>query len=94
LAEAETQVVFPFYLRLKRGGRLGHGVLNTYFERSNAPGHSGWQFHFFPLLSFGASQHGQQDGVWWRLLYGLAGYERRGPHRRVHALYLPIPLKD
>jgi hypothetical protein len=93
LAKTDTKVAFPFYLRLQRGASLGHAVLNTYYERRREPQHQSWQFHFFPLLSMGGGQHGDQDHVWWRLLYGLAGYERRGPHRRVHALYLPIEIK-
>jgi hypothetical protein len=93
-AQARTQVVFPFYLRLQRGGALGHAVLNTYYERKNEPSHKSWQFHFFPLLSFGGGQRGKEDDVWWNLLYGVAGYERRGPHRRIQALFLPIQLKD
>jgi hypothetical protein len=94
LAKAHTRVVFPFYLRLERGASLGHAVLNTYYEKKQEPSHKSWQFHFFPLISFGAGERGKEDDKWWSLLYGLAGYERRGSHRRVTAFYLPFQMKD
>ena len=53
-------------------------------------GGSDWEFHFFPLFSYGESP----DGHWWNVLYGLAGYERRGSMTKLKTLWVPIPLSD
>lgn len=82
-------VAFPFYGRGVVGERTRHFVLNTMVER-HASKDKRWAFHFFPLVSMGGSERDQ----WWRFLLGLAGYDRRGPHRRIHALWLPFNLKD
>ena len=51
-------------------------------------GGTDWEFHFFPAFSFGHSP----TGHWWNVLYGLAGYTRRGNLVKVRALWIPITL--
>jgi hypothetical protein len=87
--QRRTSYVLPLYLRLERGTRVGHSVLNTYFERTDDPGNKRWQFHFFPLVSFG----GGEKQKWWSFLYGLAGYERRGQYRRIRVFWIPFQLR-
>jgi hypothetical protein len=87
--QRRTSYVLPLYLRLERGKSLGHSVLNTYFQRDEQPGNRRWQFHFFPVLSFG----GGEKQKWWNFLYGLAGYERRGQYRRMRLFWIPIRLR-
>lgn len=89
LAE-RTTVAFPFYFRTERGERTRHFALNTFYETIEQPKGSTWQFHLFPLLSLG----GGDDAKWWKFLYGFAGYDRRGVHRRMHALWIPIELRQ
>jgi hypothetical protein len=84
-----TSYTLPLYLRLERGTKVGHSVLNTYVQRDEVPGNRSWQFHFFPLVSFG----GGEKQKWWNFLYGLAGYERRGAYRRMRLFWIPIRLR-
>jgi hypothetical protein len=84
---ARYTVAFPFYARSKVQERTRHFSLNTMYETSS--GKEGrWQFHFFPLFARGGSARDR----WWSVLYGLAGYDRRGPHRRVQAFWIPFDL--
>jgi hypothetical protein len=71
------------------GDRTRHFALNTMTERHNTKDKR-WQFHFFPLLQLGGSEHDK----WWSVLYGLAGYDRRGGHRRARAFWIPFALSD
>lgn len=82
-------VAFPAYARSKVGERTRHFALNTMYEHSSDK-EGRWQFHFFPLFARGGSKNDR----WWNVLYGLAGYDRRGTHRRVQVLWLPFELKD
>jgi hypothetical protein len=83
-------VAFPIYWHFenKTEGSLGQLALNTYYGRKRVAGGTDWQFHFFPLLSFGANP----EGHWWNILYGLTGYERSGSYARVKAFWIPIQV--
>lgn len=87
--DARYTVTFPFHARSKVSDRTRHFVLNTMTEHRSDKDKS-WQFHLFPLFSVGGSERSK----WWNVLYGLAGYDRRGGHRRVTAFWLPFNLKD
>jgi hypothetical protein len=80
-------VAFPFWGRSVVGERTRHFVLNTMAESSTAKD-GRWQFHFFPFFARG----GSRDSRWWSVLYGLAGYDQRGAHRRAQAFWLPFDL--
>ena len=64
-----------------------YSLAHVYRERK-VPGGSDWEFHFFPLFSFGQSPVGH----WWNVLYGLAGYSREGAASKMKLLYIPITL--
>lgn len=85
--DARYTVAFPFYGRGQVGERTRHFVLNTMTEKS--AGKDGrWSFHFFPFYA----QGGSDQDKWWSVLYGLAGYDRRGGHRRGQAFWVPFSL--
>jgi hypothetical protein len=86
--ERQTLSVFPFYTRWVRSEYDRTLVLNSYFEKKREPGGVRWQYHFFPFFSRG----GMNDDRWWNVLYGIAGYDRRGPHRRAKAFWVPFKL--
>ncbi len=88
LAKKRNTVAFPLYFRTVRGERTRSFALNTFFERKTDPQGKHWQFHLFPLTSFGG---GDQE-KWWNFLYGVAGYERRGTHKRMKLFFIPINL--
>lgn len=81
-------VVFPFFWRFADTKGTTQVIGNTfYFEEKTKKG-TDWQFHLFPLLSFGANP----DGHFWNILYGLAGYTREGTMAKMRIGYVPIEL--
>ncbi|MDB4975650.1 MAG: hypothetical protein JWN48_3991 [Myxococcaceae bacterium] len=86
---ARYTVTFPFYARSVVGDRTRHFAVNTMYEKRKDTDRS-WQFHFFPFMARG----GSKNSKWWSLFYGLAGYDKRGVHRRMHILWLPFELAD
>ena len=44
--------------------------------------------HVFPAFSYGETPNGH----WWNVLYGLAGYTRRGDFAQIRTLWIPITV--
>lgn len=87
---SRATVAFPFYWRFADDDGVAQLALNTYYrERKTAAG-TDWEFHFFPAFSYGETP----DGHWWNVLYGLAGYTRRGTMTKVRTLWIPITLSE
>ncbi|HEX6765297.1 MAG TPA: hypothetical protein VF103_07455, partial [Polyangiaceae bacterium] len=63
-------------------------VGNVYYHESKISTGTEWEIHVFPAFSYGETP----DGHWWNVLYGLAGYTRRGDMVKVRALWIPIPI--
>ena len=80
-------VAFPFFWRFREGNTTSTLVLNVYHRERVREDSSEWEFHFFPFFSYGESSQG---GHWWRIFYGLAGYERRGPYGITTLFYVPF----
>ncbi|MEQ8461393.1 MAG: hypothetical protein RLO52_14110 [Sandaracinaceae bacterium] len=81
-------VLFPFFWRFREGNTTSTLVLNVYHrERTRTDGSSEWEFHVFPFFSYGEYSTG---GHWWKIFYGLAGYERRGPYGITTLAYIPF----
>jgi len=65
-------------------------ALNSlYTTERHADGTEGWHFHFIPLFDFGRDR---PEDVEWSVLYGLFGYERRGPYARIKVFWLPFEI--
>ena len=86
--ERDTMAVFPFYTRWVRGETTARWCSTPTTRRSASPQGVRWQYHFFPFFSRG----GIDDDRWWNVFYGLAGYDRRGEHRRGKAFWIPFKL--
>ena len=80
-------VAFPFFWRFREGNTTSTLVLNVYHRERVREDSSEWEFHFFPFFSYGESSQG---GHWWRIFYGLAGYERRGRYGITTLFYVPF----
>lgn len=80
-------VAFPFFWRFREGNTTSTLVLNVYHRERVRQDSSEWEFHIFPFFSYGESSQG---GHWWRIFYGLAGYERRGPYGITTLFYVPF----
>jgi hypothetical protein len=81
---------FPFYWRFADKDSVSQLVVNTYYREKQIKDGRMWQFHFFPFFSYGETP----DGHWWNLLYGLAGYTRRGDLVKVRTLWVPITVSS
>ncbi len=88
--KSRATVVLPFYYRFAGEGSVTQLALNTYYKENRVRGGKEWEFHFFPLFSYGESPVGH----WWNILYGLAGYTREGTMSKMRALYIPIQLSQ
>jgi hypothetical protein len=89
-AHSRTTLALPAYFRMADDASLTQVALNTFYREKKVVGGTEWEFHFFPLFSYGQSP----TGHWWNLLYGLAGYTHEGTAATMRALYLPIPLSE
>lgn len=88
--KSRTTVVFPVMFRFADQQTVSQLTLNTYYHETKVHGGTEWEFHFFPLFSYGESP----SGHWWNVLYGLAGYTRDGTLSKMRALYIPIKLSE
>lgn len=88
---SRTTILPPaLYVRHRSEDMTYQIFLNTFYkERRYANGKS-WEFHLLPLVSFG----GNPGGHFWKVLFGLSGYERKGSKSTMHALWIPIPLSE
>ena len=82
-------VAFPFYWRFVEGVTETQLFLNPYFRRRQWVNEGRWEteFHFAPLFDWGERSDGEH---WWRVLYGLIGWEHRARHDRLWLFYIPI----
>jgi hypothetical protein len=87
---SRTTVLAPLFVRIADDKVVNQLVLNTFYREKKVAGGTDWEFHFFPLFSYGQNP----SGYWWNVLYGLAGYTQEGTMSKVRALYIPIKLSD
>ncbi len=86
--KGRSTVGFPFYWRFSDDREVSQLVGNVYYHETKVSGGLDWQIHIFPAFSYGETP----DGHWWNILYGLAGYTRRGAMSQVRTLWIPITL--
>jgi hypothetical protein len=87
---SRTTIVPPVFFRFADDKSISQIALNTYYREKKVEGGTDWEFHVFPVFSYGQSP----TGHFWNVLYGLAGYSRDGTASKVRALYIPIKLSD
>lgn len=80
-------VAFPFFWRFREGNTTSTLVLNVYHRERVRADSSEWEFHFAPFFSYGENSQGDH---WWRIFFGLAGYERRGAYGITTLFYVPF----
>jgi len=86
--KSRATVVFPAFWRFASDKDVSELVGNVYYHEARKPSGKDWEVHIFPAFSYGETP----DGHWWNILYGLAGYTRRGSTVKVRALWIPITL--
>jgi len=87
---SRSTVAFPLYWRFSDDTSVSQLLGNMYYHERRVGSALDWEFHFFPAFSYGETP----DGHWWNILFGLAGYTRRGPLTKVRALWIPITTSD
>jgi len=87
---SRVTIALPFFYRFADDRSLSQLALNTYYRERKVPGGTDWEFHFFPLFSYGQSPAGH----WWNVLYGLAGYTHEGTMAKMRLFYVPIKLSQ
>lgn len=87
---SRATVVLPAYYRFADDTTVSQVALNTYYHEKKVSGGTEWEFHLFPVFSYGESPNGH----WWNVLYGMAGYTREGTAAKVRAFYIPIKLSE
>jgi len=85
---SRSTVVFPAFWRFSDGKEVSQLVGNVYYHEARLTGGTDWEFHVFPAFSYGETP----DGHWWNILYGLAGYTRRGSLVKVRTFWIPITV--
>jgi len=83
---SRATVAFPVYWRFADETSVSQLVANTYYHERRVAHGLDWELHFFPVFSYGQTPNGH----WWNVLYGLAGYTRRGEFTQVRTLWIPI----
>jgi hypothetical protein len=86
---SRSTVAFPAFWRFADDKEVSQLVGNVYYhEQKLSSGGSDWEVHVFPAFSYGETP----DGHWWNVLYGLAGYTKRGANVKVRTLWIPITV--
>jgi len=86
--KSRATVVFPAYWRFSKEREVSQLVGNVYYHETKLSTGLDWEIHIFPAFSYGETP----DGHWWNILYGLAGYTRRGDFSQMRTLWIPITL--
>lgn len=86
--DSRTTIGFPLFWRFAEKDELSQLVGNSYYHERKVPGGLDWEFHFFPVFSYGETP----DGHWWNVLYGFTGYTRRGARTEARALWIPFEI--
>jgi hypothetical protein len=87
---SRATVGFPLYWRFADDNGVSQLVGNVYYHEKKVSHGLDWEVHIFPAFSYGETPNGH----WWNLLFGLAGYTRRGESVQVRTLWIPIPVSS
>ncbi len=89
-ATSRATVAFPLFWRFASydTGSVTQVAGNTLYMERRVRGGTDWSFHVLPLFSYGR----EPEGYFWNVLFGLAGYTRRGTDAYVRAFWIPFQV--
>lgn len=87
---SRATVGFPVFWRFSDDDGVSQLVGNVYYHERKVAFGLDWELHVFPLFSYGETPNGH----WWNILFGLAGYTRRGETAQVRTLWIPITVSS
>lgn len=88
--QSRATVAFPLFWRFDDGDVVSQLLGNVYYHERKLRQGLDWEIHIFPAFSYGETP----DGHWWKLLYGLAGYTRKGAMTKMYAAWIPFVLSE
>ena len=82
-------VALPFVAHIHEGITDTDLVLTNYYRHREwrNEGRWEWEIHVSGLFDYGETSEHEQ---WWRILYGLVGFEHRADHDRLWLFWMPI----
>lgn len=88
---SRTTIGFPVYWRFAKPETrsITQVAGNTVYVERHVRGGQDWEFHVAPVFSYGRSP----GGHFWNILFGLAGYSRKGEDAYVRALWIPFHVR-
>lgn len=89
-SKGRTTIGFPFYWRFasNQDGTVTQVAGNTLYREHRVSGGTDWEFHLLPVFSYGENP----SGYWWKVFFGLAGYEHSNESRTMQVFWAPIQL--
>lgn len=85
-----TSVFFPLFVRFEKPEGTHTDFLLFYHWKGKKNDRKSWKFALLPLLGFGRTE---PDDFYWKILFGLLGYEKEEGKKNFYLLWLPINLK-
>ena len=88
--DERTTIAFPLYWRFADRNSVSQLIGNVYYTEKRVKQGWDWRIHILPFFSYGETP----DGHSWDVLYGLAGYKRRGSRSQMSVFWAPIQLSE
>ena len=89
-SKGRTTIGFPVYWRFAdtTAGTVTQVAGNTLYREHRVSGGTDWEFHVLPIFSYGENP----SGYWWKVFFGLTGYEHSNDSKRLMLFWTPIQL--
>jgi hypothetical protein len=88
--ERRISVFFPLMLRYEKEESVHTAFLLFYHWKGMNMGRKSWKFAMLPAFGFGRTE---PDDYYWKILFGLVGYERSEGQKNLYLFWLPVKLK-
>jgi hypothetical protein len=83
-------IFFPLFVRLRKLEEVHTDMLLFYHWKGEKNGRKSWKFALLPLFGFGRTE---PDDYYWKILFGLVGYEKEEDRKNLYLFWLPIKMK-
>jgi len=84
-------IFFPLFVRFKKLEEVHTDMLLFYHWKGEKNGRKSWKFALLPLFGFGRTE---PDDYYWKILFGLVGFEKEEDRKNLYLFWLPIKMKQ